>query len=117
MSRLWQGRCPRCGEGAVFKHPLLSLHFADMHDACTNCQATYQPEPGFYFGAMFVSYAITVALMVASSTVLWLFFDASTNAHIVTFIVVTILFSPFSYRCSRLLWLYWFGGHKRMSKP
>src|SRR5688572_1640969 len=117
MSRLWQGKCPRCGEGAVFKHQLLSLHFADMHNACPKCQATFEPEPGFYFGAMFVSYAITVAIMVASSTILWLFFDASTNTHIVTFIGVTILFSPFSYRCSRLLWLYWFGGHTRIPKP
>jgi uncharacterized protein (DUF983 family) len=117
MSRLWQGKCPRCGEGAVFKHPLLSLHFAQMNDTCPNCHATFQPEPGFYFGAMFVSYAITVALMVACSTVLWLFFDANTNTYIITFILVTLVFSPASYRWSRLLWLYWFGGHTRISKP
>jgi uncharacterized protein (DUF983 family) len=117
MSRLWQGKCPRCGKGSVFKHPLLSLHFAQMNDTCSNCQATFQPEPGFYFGAMFVSYAITVVLMVACSTVLWLFFDASTNAYIITFIVVTLVFSPASYRWSRLLWLYWFGGHTRLPKP
>lgn len=117
MNRLWRGKCPRCGEGAVFKQPLLSIHFADMHDSCPQCQATFQPEPGFYFGAMFVSYAITVALMVATSMVLWLFFDVSTNVYIASFIIVTLLFSPLSYRWSRLLWLYWFGGHTRIPKP
>jgi hypothetical protein len=93
---------------------------------CAMCRTTLennisQGNPGIAaginFGAMFVSYAITVVLMVASSTVLWLFFDASTNTYIVTFIAITILFSPLSYRCSRLLWLYWFGGHTRMPKP
>lgn len=114
MSRLWQGKCPRCGQGDVFKYPLLNIHFAAMHNECPNCKATFQPEPGFYFGAMFVSYAILVALMVGCSLVLWLFFEASTNVYIVTFIGVTILSMPFSFRYSRLLWLYWFGGHKKI---
>jgi uncharacterized protein (DUF983 family) len=116
MSPLWQGKCPRCSIGEVFKYPLLNRHFASMHNECPECKATFQPEPGFYFGAMFISYAITVVIMVACSLALWLFFEASTNVYIVTFIVVTVLFSPVSYRYSRLIWLYWFGGHKRIPK-
>lgn len=116
MSPLWQGKCPRCEKGNVFKSPMLSAHFAAMHDECPNCKATFQPEPGFYFGAMFVSYAILVAIMVACSLVLWVFFDAGTDAYIITFIVVAILLIPFSFRYSRLIWLYWFGGHKRPQK-
>ena len=116
MSPLWQGKCPRCAVGHVFKHPLLNPHFAAMHNECPNCQATFQPEPGFYFGAMFVSYAITVVIMAISSLFLWLFFKAGTNVYIVTFLFVTILFMPVSYRFSRLIWLYWFGGHKRFKK-
>jgi uncharacterized protein (DUF983 family) len=111
---LGQGKCPRCGKGEVFKYSTLNIHFAAMHDACPTCGATFQPEPGFYFGAMFVSYAFTVAIMVGCSLILWLFFHVGSTTYIVAFLVVTFLFTPFSYRYSRLLWLYWFGGHKRL---
>lgn len=112
MSLHLQGKCPRCGHGAVFKYSILNIHFAAMNDSCPNCKATFQPEPGFYFGAMFISYAITVAIMVACSVVLWLFFEASENVYSITFVAVAFLFMPLSYRWSRLLWLRWFGGHK-----
>jgi uncharacterized protein (DUF983 family) len=115
MSSLLQGKCPRCGQGKVFIHKALSIHFAKMHAACTVCQATFQPEPGFYFGAMFVSYAFTVAIMAVCSLVLWLFFEVRSTGYIITFILTTLVCTPYSYRYSRLLWLYWLGGHKRLS--
>jgi uncharacterized protein (DUF983 family) len=114
MGPLWQGKCPRCAKAKVFKHPAFNLwRFMEMHDYCPECNASFQPEPGFYFGAMFISYAITVAIMVAISLVLWLFFDPPTSIYIYTFLASVVLATPFSYRYSRLIWLYWFGGHTR----
>jgi len=85
----------------------------EMHDFCPECQAPFSPEPGFYFGAMFISYAFTVAIMFVTWLILWLFFQPSTNVYIYFFIGGVILATPFTYRYSKLIWLYWFGGHSQ----
>lgn len=68
------------------------------------------PEPGFYFGAMFISYAVNVAIFVSCWLVLYVFFEPSDIVYIVVIAVAALVLTPFNYRASRLLWLYWFGG-------
>src|SRR5690554_1100974 len=60
-------RCPKCHEGKMFLpgtlfHP---MKFSKMHDYCPECGQSFEPEPGFYFGSMFVSYGINTALFIA----------------------------------------------------
>ena len=80
-----------------------------MEEHCSHCGVTFIPEPGFYFGAMYVSFAFTVALM----TTVWLFlkvlFDPAESVYIISLIGSAILLSPLSFRYSRMIWLYWFG--------
>ena len=83
-----------------------------MNDHCPHCQASFNPEPGFYFGAMFVSYAFTVVLFIAVAAVLYFFFHPSDIVYIITIIAAAIIFTPFSFRYSRILFLYWFGGYR-----
>lgn len=68
------------------------------------------PEPGFYYGSLFVSYAFNVAIMVAVSSVLYVIAHPPTWVYGVSLVVVSFLFIPFSFRYSRILFLYWFGG-------
>lgn len=58
--------CPKCGEGKLFKNPnpYNIKMIGDMPDHCPNCHLAFMPEPGFYYGAMFMSYVVTVALSV-----------------------------------------------------
>jgi hypothetical protein len=117
MSPLWQGKCPRCTEANVFKHSAFNLtRFMEMHQSCPKCDASFEPEPGFYFGAMFISYAFTVAIMFVIWVVLRLSLNPSTSVYIYSFLGAVVLATPFSYRYSRLIWLYWFGGHSRNKK-
>ena len=114
MKLMLSGKCPRCGKGAVFKYPLRNIfHFAEMHDECPECHATYQPEPGFYFGAMFVSYAFTVVIMFIDWLILYILVHPSTTTFIYFFLVTILLAMPISFRYSRLVWLHWFGGYTR----
>jgi uncharacterized protein (DUF983 family) len=111
MSALWKGKCPRCREGNVFMYSSGKVaRFAAMNPACPHCNASLIPEPGFYFGAMFVSYAINVAIFVSCWLVLYLFFEPTDTVYITVIAISALIFTPFNYRASRLLWLYWFGG-------
>src|ERR1700746_2569004 len=60
-------KCPYCHEGDFFtsKNPFDLKNFDKQHDNCPVCHNTYMPENGFYYGAMYVSYALDIALGVA----------------------------------------------------
>lgn len=110
---LLSGKCPACREGLIFKHPL-SLpqisHFAEMHGACPTCGAGFEPEPGFYFGSMFITYAFNVILVIVSGVTMYSFWDLPEWAFIVVVFLLAVVALPFSFRMSRTLWLHWFGG-------
>lgn len=104
-------RCPRCHEGKIFSSSALSFHFAEMPETCPVCGQPTEPEPGFYYGAMFVSYAFSVAIFAVTAVALYfLFGDPAIWVYVVTVAGVAMLFTPLSVRYSRMLMLYWFGG-------
>jgi uncharacterized protein (DUF983 family) len=107
-----QCKCPRCREGDIFTHRLGNiLKFSSMNKRCPICGADFEPEPGFYFGAMFVSYAISVVIFIVVGVTLYIFFRPSDTVYLICIVAVAIIFTPFSFRYSRVLFLYWFGGY------
>jgi uncharacterized protein (DUF983 family) len=108
---VWQGKCPRCGEGDIFVYPVTSISkFSEMNSHCSRCGAPFEPEPGFYYGSLFVSYAFNIVIMVIVWVVLYFTIkppDWVYGAFLVGFSILSI---PFSFRYSRILFLYWFGG-------
>jgi len=110
---IWQGKCPRCREGSIFKYPLFNLSkFSQMNQECSECGASFEPEPGFYFGAMFVSYALNVVLFVVVGLSLYFLLHPSDVVYVVIIGLAAILFTPFFFRLSRILFLHWFGGYR-----
>ena len=103
---VWHNKCPRCQEGDFFVKPA-GFRFKDnlkTHENCSNCGLKYMIEPSFFYGAMYVSYAITVAIAVAVFVICQLF-DLSLVASLISILVVLILANPFVMRVSRLLYI------------
>lgn len=113
IGALWHGKCPRCRKGDVFPHRLTRLSkFSVMNLECPHCGATFLPEPGFYFGAMFISYAFNVGIFIACGLFLYLAFDhPSDYVYVLVIALAALVLTPLNYRISRILWLHWFGGH------
>ncbi|WP_400193988.1 DUF983 domain-containing protein [Hymenobacter sp. B81] len=104
-------RCPRCHEGPLFSHAAFSTKFAEMPKHCPVCEQAYEPEPGFYWGAMFVSYGFTVAIFAISGVLLYyLAGDPPLWAYVVTVGLAALITTPLVLRYSRALMLYLFGG-------
>ncbi|MFY0686148.1 MAG: DUF983 domain-containing protein [Cyclobacteriaceae bacterium] len=84
-----------------------------MHSKCGKCNLTYEVEPGFFYGAMYVSYAVSVAILIVCTFFLYfLFNDPSLTVYVITVIVTSFLIYPFNFRYSRILFLHGFGGVK-----
>ncbi|MBF9239741.1 DUF983 domain-containing protein [Hymenobacter sp. BT683] len=82
-----------------------------MPAVCPVCGQPTEPEPGFYYGAMFVSYAFSVAIFAVTAAALYfLFGDPAIWVYVVVVGLNAMLFTPLSVRYSRMLMLYLFGG-------
>lgn len=59
---IFTGACPKCHGDQMYvnKNPYVLTETMKMHDNCNNCGFRYKVEPNFFFGAMFVSYAVSV---------------------------------------------------------
>lgn len=111
LSAIVAGRCPVCREGAVFQHSMFSTKgFLAVHPQCEVCGTNYEPEPGFFWGAMYFSYAFEVAIIVLVSLILYFGFGVKNEwVYVGATVVPIILAIPLVARLSRMLWLYWFG--------
>lgn len=53
---IFHEKCPYCHEGDFFVSGAYKLKtMGDVHENCKNCGKSFNPETGFYFGAMYVS--------------------------------------------------------------
>jgi uncharacterized protein (DUF983 family) len=107
-------KCPRCRQGKLFK-PRWSFTFWDfgiMQERCNVCDLNFKPEPGFYFGASYTSYAFGVALSGITWFVMWYFGIDETWRLLTTITALIILFSPYNFKISRSSWLAMFVRYK-----
>ena len=122
LRAIFQQKCPACLEGDFFKHPhgYRLKEIGDYHDHCPNCGQRFNLEPGFYFGAAYVSYALNVALVVAASVATYVLMEETEPHHYVIAVVSTILLLvPATFRMSRMIWATMFipfGGEKKQFK-
>ena len=105
------GKCPRCRQGDMFPYSLYNLtRFTVMHKYCPVCGLQYEREPGFFFGAMYISYAFSVAIFVAVGVALSVLGDYPLYYYLIGVTITIILLFPIMFRYSRILFLHFFGG-------
>lgn len=117
---VFQMRCPQCREGKLFESHSYNLKkVGKMHKNCNVCGKSYTPEPGFYFGATYVSYALTVAVAFVTFWAVFPFIGFSwslVNTYLIIIGIVLALLTPWLYRLSRTIWLYMFSAYKPETK-
>lgn len=107
------GKCPRCRQGDMFSFPVTRLtRFNVMNQKCPHCGVLLEPEPGYYQGAMYVGYGITVACITLIGLFLFALGVRSEWVYIGIVIGFMLLIAPLNYRYSRIIYLYLFGGIK-----
>lgn len=88
-----------------------------MNKNCASCGQSFEPEPGYYFGAMFVSYAINTAFFVAVWIALKVLVSEITlTMMIVALLIVVLGLLPLTFRWSRVLWISIFVRYQGDSK-
>ncbi|MBX7241513.1 MAG: DUF983 domain-containing protein [Bacteroidia bacterium] len=106
-------KCPRCHEGDLFEGAAYNpKNIINMPQHCPKCRQPFFLEPGFYYGAMYVSYGLNVGIGGSIFFLIWWLvwgFDIDklvTGAFIMTGVLLLIF--PYSLRLSRSIWLHLF---------
>ena len=111
----WSGfvhsKCPRCRMGSVFTGAVYGLKIQKMNEVCKVCALKFEREPGYFYVAMFVSYAMNVAEIITigvASYVLGLALVYENLWYYVGLILTgVLLLSPINYRYSRVILLHY----------
>jgi hypothetical protein len=77
----------------------------DMLERCPKCDLNYFPEPGYYYGAMFISYIWTGFFCLLFMGVLFFGLDLDQNlcwGLLITFMTINFVYI---FRVSRLMWI------------
>ena len=101
------GTCPKCHEESMFKNknPYILSEALSMHERCSNCGTKYKIEPSFFYGAMYVSYAVGIAFAVAAFVISFYVFNANINIVFASIIATLVVFLPVILRVSRNIWI------------
>lgn len=107
-------KCPECQQGDFFEsHPYDLSAIGNVHTHCPNCGLKYSKEPGFYYGAMYVSYALGTGIFVGLYLIDYLF---DLQLSLVTFLIimssVMIVGTPYLFHLSKIIWANLFFHYK-----
>jgi uncharacterized protein (DUF983 family) len=109
LQAVLQAKCPRCRKGNIFPGPAYSIRGQKTYEVCSQCNFHFEVEPGYFYAAMYVSYALNVAEMVAIGMLTFYLSQGSENPWLYIGVIVSmiIMFAPFNYRYSRVILLHW----------
>ncbi len=103
-----QCKCPKCRVGNLFlsKRHYDLKSFTDMNKCCPNCGQDFQIEPGFYLGAMWVSYPIVIFIEIILILIGLFLFRIELMFSILLSGIVILILTPPLIRLSRSLFIH-----------
>ncbi|RYY50718.1 MAG: DUF983 domain-containing protein [Chitinophagaceae bacterium] len=115
IDSLFRCKCPRCRRGDMFVHrnPWKLSSTMKMNKECPVCAQPFDIEVGFYYGSSYISYALTIAISVATLIAWWVIIGFSVNDNRIFYwlganSLLLLLLQPYLMRVSRTGWLAFF---------
>ena len=107
INSILTGSCPRCQEENMYveKNPYKLSKVYTMHETCSHCGLRYQLEPSFFYGAMYVSYALNVAIGIAAFVISHVFFKLNLKISFGLIVGSIIVLYPLVLRWARNIYI------------
>ncbi len=82
------------------------LWLAPMHERCSVCDLKFEREPGYFLGAMYISYAMAVPLLAGFMALFWWLTPWSWGYLLLAAGLALLPFAPMVTLFARVLWIY-----------
>ncbi|MCF1422549.1 DUF983 domain-containing protein [Mangrovimonas futianensis] len=104
---IFTGTCPVCQMESMYtnKNPYILPDVLKINDHCSHCHTKYRLEPSFFYGSMYVSYAVGIAFAVAAFIISYVFIGTSLLTAFVSIVLTLVAFGPIIMRLSRNIWI------------
>lgn len=101
------GYCPVCQRESMYKesNPYKIGETLKMNKRCSHCDTKYKIEPSFFYGAMYVSYAVGIAFAVAAFVITNLILGFNKMNTFLSIVATLVVFLPIILRLSRNIWI------------
>lgn len=105
-----KNKCPKCHQGNVFvTNKVFDLkNFDKMNERCPHCDLKFEKEPGFFYGAMFISYALMAAWFTTTWVLNMYILKLGDYSYLLFVFLTIILWMRITFRTSRLIWITFF---------
>ena len=100
-------KCPRCQEGNLFSvsNAFNLKRMLDMPDHCPVCREDFKVEPGFYSGALWISYPFVMLILIPLAVLQVVYLHIPLLPAFFISLVIMLLLQPFIMRYSRAIWI------------
>ena len=98
-------RCPRCRVGKIFHHSIF-LGFPKMHERCSVCRLRFEREEGYFLGAMYISFLLSLPVIALIAALLWAVTGWWITKDTIWAVVLFLPLAPAITLLSRVLWIY-----------
>ena len=107
LNSILTGSCPKCHEESMYveKNPYKLGTLYKMNDTCSHCHTQYMIEPSFFYGAMYVSYGLTVAFGVAIFVTLNIILGLEVLPTFIGIVIGIIVLMPVTARLARNIYI------------
>ena len=104
------GSCPKCHQESMYASKKLyhPSHTLKLNEQCSNCGTRYKIEPSFFYGAMYVSYAVGIAFAAAAFVFTYIILGTNLKIAFAAIVGTLIVFMPVIMRLSRNIWINFF---------
>jgi uncharacterized protein (DUF983 family) len=98
-------RCPRCRIGGIFVYSIFR-GFPRMCPRCSVCDLKFQREEGYFLGAMYISFALALAIIALIAALLWATTGWWITKDVIWAVVLFLPLAPSISLFARVLWIY-----------
>lgn len=104
---IFKFKCPHCHEGDFYKssNPYNFSSMSEANEVCPICQRQILIEPGFYYGAMYISYAQAVGHIIVCLIIKSVF---NLDIELMNFVILAgislLILSPLYFALSKIVW-------------
>jgi len=104
LQSIFQQRCPHCRLGRIFRYSIFR-GFPKMCERCSICDLKFEREPGYFLGAMYISYVLGVSIMAPIAALLWFLTGWWITKVIIWAAVLFLPLAPTITLFARVLWI------------
>ncbi|MEN8817564.1 MAG: DUF983 domain-containing protein [Nonlabens sp.] len=104
---IFTGTCPVCQNESMYTSSNLynPKKTQEMKERCSHCDTKYKIEPSFFYGSMYVSYGVGVAIAMITFALTYFVFDMSRWNIFLIITFISIFSLPIVIRLSRNIWI------------